>query len=153
MGLRHAVRTCTKPSPLLRGTVFTDRGVYRLGEEVHFKAILRQNTASGVRLLPAGTPVVAHGARRSESPVDERTIKLTAWSSADWTMTLPQDGTLGNYSLRAMLESDRPKPKTPEQDRRRQFEPGEEGGRLRSVPERRPRIISRRRIQAAGLPR
>ena len=30
--------------PMLRGTVFSDRGVYRLGEEVHFKAILRQNT-------------------------------------------------------------------------------------------------------------
>ena len=27
--------TCTKREPLLRGTVFTDRGVYRLGEEVH----------------------------------------------------------------------------------------------------------------------
>ena len=38
--------------PLLRGSVFTDRGVYRLGEEVHFKAILRHNTAAGIRLLP-----------------------------------------------------------------------------------------------------
>ena len=44
-------------APLLRGTVFTDRGVYRLGEEVHFKAILRHNTPDGIRLLPAGTPV------------------------------------------------------------------------------------------------
>jgi uncharacterized protein YfaS (alpha-2-macroglobulin family) len=29
-------------------------------------------------------------------------------------MKLPEDGALGNYSLRAILESDRPKPKTPE---------------------------------------
>ena len=43
--------------PMLRGTVFSDRGVYRLGEEVHFKAILRHNTPQGIRLLPAGTPV------------------------------------------------------------------------------------------------
>ena len=41
--------------PMLRGTVFTDRGVYRLGEEVHFKAILRHNTPQGIRLLRAGT--------------------------------------------------------------------------------------------------
>ena len=47
--------------------------------------------------------------------VDERTIKVNAWSSAEWTFTLPQDGTLGNYSMRAILESDRPKPKTPEE--------------------------------------
>src|SRR5205814_2012404 len=31
--------------PLLRGTVFSDRGVYKLGEEVHFKAILRRDAA------------------------------------------------------------------------------------------------------------
>ena len=38
--------------PVLRGSVFTDRGVYRLGEEVHFKAILRSDTPTGVKLLP-----------------------------------------------------------------------------------------------------
>jgi alpha-2-macroglobulin len=111
--------------PMLRGSVFTDRGVYRLGEEVHFKAILRQNTPSGVRLFPAGTPVVLTIRDSQNRKVDERTVKLTAWSSADWTMTLPQDGALGYYSLRAVLESDRPKPKAPE-ERRRQFEPSEE---------------------------
>ena len=111
-------------SPMLRGTVFTDRGVYRLGEDVHFKAILRQNTASGIRLFPAGTSVLLTVRDSQDRQVDERTVKLTAWSSAEWTMTLPQDGALGNYSLRAILESDRPKPKTPE-ERRRDVEPGE----------------------------
>ena len=48
-------------NPLLRGTVFTDRGVYRLGEEVHFKAILRHDTPTGIRCR---TP-----ARRSTSRV------------------------------------------------------------------------------------
>ncbi|MFN8057743.1 MAG: hypothetical protein U0Q12_01160 [Vicinamibacterales bacterium] len=37
--------------------VFTDRGVYRLAEEVHFKAVLRRDTPSGIQLLPAGTPI------------------------------------------------------------------------------------------------
>ena len=111
--------------PLLRGSVFTDRGVYRLGEEVHFKAVLRQNTASGVGLFPAGTPVVFTIRDSQYRKIDERTVKLTAWSSAEWTMTLPQDGSLGNYSLRAVLESDRPAPKAPEQ-RRREIEPSEQ---------------------------
>jgi hypothetical protein len=111
-------------SPMLRGSVFTDRGVYRLGEEVHFKAVLRQNTASGVRLFPAGTSVVLTVRDSQDRRVDERTVKLTAWSSAEWTMTLPQDGALGTYSLRAILETDRPKPKTPE-ERRSGAEPGE----------------------------
>src|SRR5262249_46024703 len=94
--------------PMLRGTGFTDRGVYRLAEDVHFKAVLRHNTNSGVRLLPAGTPVVITVRDPQNRLVDERTIKVNAWSSADWTMTLPQDGALGHYSIRALLESDRP---------------------------------------------
>ena len=111
-------------SPMLRGSVFTDRGVYRLGEEVRFKAILRQNTPTGIRMLPIGTPVVLTVRDSQNRIIDQRTVKLTAWSSADWTMKLPQDGALGNYSLRAVLESDSPKPKTAEK-RRRDVEPGE----------------------------
>src|SRR5262245_3586915 len=111
-------------SPMLRGSVFTDRGVYRLGEEVRFKAILRQNTPTGIRLLPVGTPVFLTVRDSQNRLIDQRTIKLTAWSSADWTLTLPQDGALGSYSLRAVLESDKPRPKKPE-DRRRELEPSE----------------------------
>ena len=99
--------------PLLRGSVFTDRGVYKLGETVTFKTILRQNTPSGVRLLPEGTPVRISVRDGQNTLVDERTVPLTAWSSAEWTFVLPAEGTLGDYSVRAILESDRPKPPTP----------------------------------------
>jgi alpha-2-macroglobulin len=109
--------------PMLRGTVFSDRGVYRLGEEVHFKAILRQNTPNGIRLLRAGTPVLMTIRDSQYRLVDERTVKINDWSSADWTMTLPADGSLGSYSIRAVLETDRPKPKSPE-DLRPDDEPG-----------------------------
>ena len=121
---------------MLRGTVFTDRGVYRLGEEVHLKADpASQHATAGIRLLPGGTPVLITVRDSQNRLVDERMVKLTPWSSAEWTMTLPQDGALGNYSLRAILESDRPKPKTPE-DRRPgcDAEPGGTG-RVRSVRE------------------
>ncbi|HEX5107051.1 MAG TPA: MG2 domain-containing protein [Vicinamibacterales bacterium] len=103
--------------PLLRGSVFTDRGVYRLGEEVHFKAILRHNTPTGVRLLPENTPVLMTVRDVQNRLVDERVVRVTPWSSAEWTFKLPATGTLGNYSLRAILESDKPKPKTPEERR------------------------------------
>ena len=32
-------------------------------------------------------------------------MRVNAWSSAEWTWTLPVEGSLGNYSLRAILES------------------------------------------------
>ena len=114
-------------NPVLRGTVFTDRGVYRLGEEVHFKAILRHNTPEGVRLLPIGTPVFITVRDAQNKIVDERRVQLSAWSSAEWTWRLPDTGSLGNYSLRAILESDRPKPVTdPQNLRRGRFEMGED---------------------------
>ena len=101
--------------PILRGSVFSDRGVYRLGEEVHFKAVLRHNTPTGgIRLLPEGTRVLISVRNTQNRLIDERVVTLTPWSSAEWTMKLPEDGALGNYSLRAILEADRPKPKTPE---------------------------------------
>ncbi|HSC28280.1 MAG TPA: MG2 domain-containing protein [Vicinamibacterales bacterium] len=109
------MRLDLRESPgLLRGSVFSDRGVYRLGEEVHIKAILRHNTAAGIRLLAEGTPVFASLRDSQDRAVDERTVKVGAWSSAEWKVMLPADGALGHYSLRVMLESDRPKPKAPE---------------------------------------
>jgi uncharacterized protein YfaS (alpha-2-macroglobulin family) len=110
-------------SPLLRGTVFSDRGVYKLGEEVTFKAVLRHNAPEGIKLLQAGTPIFVSVRDGQNRVVDERTIKVNSWSSAEWTLTLPADGTLGNYNVRVMLESDRPKPRTAEQLR-----PGETPG-------------------------
>jgi uncharacterized protein YfaS (alpha-2-macroglobulin family) len=63
--------------PLLRGSVFTDRGVYRLGEEVHFKAILRHNSPAGVRLLPERTAVLMTVRNAQNRLVDERVVRLT----------------------------------------------------------------------------
>ncbi len=104
----------SEAAPLLRGSVFADRGVYRLGEEVHLKAILRENTPSGVRLLQPGTSIFITIRDGQNRRVDERVVKVSGWSSADWTVTLPADGTLGTYSIRAILDADRPKPRTPE---------------------------------------
>ncbi len=82
-------------SPLLRGTVFSDRGVYKLGEEVTFKAVLRHNAPDGIRLLDAGTPIFVSVRDGQNRVVDERTIKVNSWSSAEWTLMLPAEGTLG----------------------------------------------------------
>jgi alpha-2-macroglobulin len=99
--------------PLLRGSVFSDRGVYKLGEEVHLKAILRDNAPTGVHLLAPGTPVLISVRDSRNKIVDERTVKVNAWSTADWTFTLPAEGSLGDYEVRALLERDRPKPQPP----------------------------------------
>jgi uncharacterized protein YfaS (alpha-2-macroglobulin family) len=88
---------------ILRGSVFTDRGVYRPGETMHVKAIVRTDTPNGVRLMPAGSvlDIRVRDARNRE--VDRRTVTLNRWSAAEWSWTVPADATLGNYSVRAMI--------------------------------------------------
>ena len=108
------IRSDLSESPaVLRGSVFTDRGVYRLGEQVHVKAILRSDTNRGIQLLPAGTPVYVTLRDSQYREVETRTIRLNEWSSADWTMNVPAAGSLGNYSLQARLEPPRPAPTAP----------------------------------------
>lgn len=89
--------------PLLRGSVFSDRGVYKLGEEVHFKTVLRSDTANGIVLLPAGTGVEVVLKDSQGDEKDSRRVSLSEWSSADWTFTLPEDGPLGRYEVTAKV--------------------------------------------------
>jgi len=109
-GIRSDIREAT---PQLRGSVFTDRGVYRLGEQVHVKGILRSDTSRGIQLLPAGTPVYVTLRDSQYREIETRTIRVNEWSSADWTFNVPATGSLGNYSLQARLEPPRAEPTAP----------------------------------------
>ena len=90
---------------ILRGSVFTDRGVYRVGEPVQFKLIARLDTPRGVRLLPSGSTVAITVMDARNNQVDARTVKIGRWSSAEWTWTLPAGSGLGQYSISASLPS------------------------------------------------
>ncbi len=94
-------------NPLLRGTVFTDRGVYKLGEEIHMKAVVRSDTPFGIQLLPAGTKLAVVTSDSHAKVIDKRNVELTEWSSASWTVMLPADAPLGNYSVRASIAGQR----------------------------------------------
>jgi uncharacterized protein YfaS (alpha-2-macroglobulin family) len=99
-GLRYSLH---EAEPILRGTVFSDRGVYRLGEEVHLKAILRQDTPNGIRLLAAKTPIDIVVRDSQSKIVDKRTVRVNDWSTTEWTMTVPPEGALGSYSVMARI--------------------------------------------------
>ena len=91
---------------LLRGTVFADRGVYRLGEEVQLKAVLRSDTPAGVAPLAAGTAVEILVKDTQGQEVDRRTVTIGDWSSAEWTLKLPE-GPLGRYEVTAAVAGHR----------------------------------------------
>jgi len=93
--------------PLLRGTIFTDRGVYKPGEEVHAKVVLRSDTPKGMQLLPAGTVVEVAVTDSHSKEVDKRTVTLNGWSTSEWTWTVPADSVLGDYTISAKVASQR----------------------------------------------
>lgn len=87
--------------PLLRGSVFTDRGVYKLAEEVHFKAVVRNDTARGMKLLAKATPLKVQVTDSQGKSQDERTLPVSEWGTAEWTWKLPADAPLGTYTVSA----------------------------------------------------
>ncbi|MGH9441494.1 MAG: alpha-2-macroglobulin family protein [Thermoanaerobaculia bacterium] len=87
--------------PILRGSIFTDRGVYKPGEQVHFKAVFRSDTAEGMNLLPPASAVSLKVTDSQGKEIDARTILAGKWSSSDGVFTLPEDGPLGSYRLAA----------------------------------------------------
>ncbi|HEV8434036.1 MAG TPA: MG2 domain-containing protein, partial [Thermoanaerobaculia bacterium] len=93
--------------PVLRGTIFTDRGVYKPGEEIHAKVVLRTDTPIGIELLPAGTKVDIVTTDSRNQQVDTRTVTLGEWSSGEWTWTIPNDASLGEYYVRATVANQR----------------------------------------------
>jgi uncharacterized protein YfaS (alpha-2-macroglobulin family) len=108
-----------QPESLLRGTVFTDRGVYRLGEEVHFKAVLRRDTGRSIEMLSASTPVRVLLFDSRNNQIDKRTIQVGDWSSAEWTFKLPASGSLGDYRIQAYLEPDKAASSPSEEEKKR----------------------------------
>jgi uncharacterized protein YfaS (alpha-2-macroglobulin family) len=93
--------------PLLRGTIFTDRGVYKLGEEVHLKSVLRTDTPNGVQLLPPNTNVTVVTRDAHDKEVDRRTITTNEWSTGEWTWKVPADGVLGTYRVMGRIAGQR----------------------------------------------
>ena len=99
----------TEATDILRGSVFTDRGVYKAGETVQFKLIARLDTPRGIRLLPSGSDIDITIRDARNQNVDTRTVRIGRWSSAEWTWTLPAGATLGNYRIDAQLPLGKPK--------------------------------------------
>jgi uncharacterized protein YfaS (alpha-2-macroglobulin family) len=107
----------SEAEPLLRGTVFSDRGVYKLGEEIHFKAVLRRDTPSGIQIIPGGTPLHVVMKDSRDQVVDRRTVAMNAWSTTEWTVKLAANGSLGNYQIEVALDKESLQEKTPEPPR------------------------------------
>jgi alpha-2-macroglobulin len=97
----------SEADPQLRGKVFADRGVYKLGEEVHFKLIARADTPDGMKLLAPGSKVQVTLRDSHSNEIDTRTLDIGAWSSAEWTYRIPASAPLGDYYVQVKSKEHR----------------------------------------------
>jgi hypothetical protein len=91
-------RTSSSELPLgwLAG-IFTDRAVYRKGEQVTLKAIVRAESPDGPVFLNPTAAVSAEIRNDRGAVVDRRTFTAGEWSSVGWTWQVPADARLGHY--------------------------------------------------------
>ncbi len=76
--------------------LFTERGVYRPGETVHLKGIIR-DPRTGQARIPAGEKVRLKAYDNREREILSRDVTLSAYGSIDADIALPK-GTLGTYT-------------------------------------------------------
>ena len=84
------------------GMIFTDRGIYRPGDEVKLKAIFREEAHPGTR-TPAGRTVDLVVDSADGEEIQKRSVVLSAYGTASIDFKLPDAGRLGTYSIHAAL--------------------------------------------------
>jgi alpha-2-macroglobulin len=91
------------PNRNLKGYTYTDRPVYRPGDTVHFKTIIRAQTPSGY-VIPRGEDLRLE--MRDPQTYDviwTQSIKLSDMGSAYWNYAVPADAHLGSYYLNIQM--------------------------------------------------
>ncbi len=94
--VRSAYGTARYP---LAAAVFTERGIYRPGEPLYAKAIVRAGTLGKLVVPPRSDSLrwVFHD--REGGTLKSATVAPSAFGTSDQTLTLPADLALGNYSV------------------------------------------------------
>jgi len=87
------------PNRNLKGYTYTDRPVYRPGDTVHFKTIIRAQTPSGY-IIPHGEDLkLEMRDPQSYQVIWTQSIKLSDMGTAFWNYPIPADAHLGSYYL------------------------------------------------------
>lgn len=84
--------------PVAQGLVFTDRGIYRPGEQVFVKGILRTRSQGHIA-LPEGRKVEVQLSDAKGAKISTQTVALTEFGGFSLPLTLPADGGLGSWAV------------------------------------------------------
>jgi len=99
---RYGVRYESKPAPeVIKGSVFTDQGIYRAGDEVRAKGIVRGRKLGEHWKVVGGMPLRVSVVDGMGQTVYSDTLALNSWGAFDIAFDLDSDASLGYYSIRS----------------------------------------------------
>jgi alpha-2-macroglobulin len=93
----------TGPDRNLKGYTYTDRPVYRPGDVVHFKAIVRSESISGYQIPQDRELRLELRDPQSYQTIWQQTVALSDLGTAHWDYAIPADANLGFYYLSMQL--------------------------------------------------
>ncbi|MEP6832251.1 MAG: MG2 domain-containing protein [Gemmatimonas sp.] len=83
----------------LAGALFTERGIYRPGDQVYAKAIMRQGPLGSLNAPGPRDSVRWIMRDREDAPQVTADVALSDFGTSDRVFTLPADAPLGNYQV------------------------------------------------------
>jgi uncharacterized protein YfaS (alpha-2-macroglobulin family) len=87
------------PNRNLKGYTYTDRPVYRPGDTVHFKTIVRSQSPSGYTIPKGQELSLQMRDPQTYEVMWTQTVKLSDMGTANWNYAIPADAKLGSYYL------------------------------------------------------
>ena len=86
--------------------VYTDRPIYRPGQTVFFKAIVRSDDDAIIDILPAGTPVTVRIRDARDNVVQTQALTTNDFGTVDGQFQLAEGAMLGNYAVEIDLDGE-----------------------------------------------
>ena len=87
------------PDASLSAYTYTDRPVYRPGDTVHFKSIVRAQTMNGYVIPQSRDLRLEMRDPRDYKTIWQQTVKLSDMGTAEWNYVIPAEANLGTYYL------------------------------------------------------
>ena len=85
------------------GAVFTERGIYRPGERVYAKAIVRDGLLGALRAPAAGDSIRWQFHDREGKPLQETTVTLSSFGTSSRSYVVPTAAGIGEYRVDVQL--------------------------------------------------
>lgn len=82
-----------------RAYVYTDRPIYRPGQTVYYKAILRYDEDAQISVIAMGTPIVVTVRDARGNKVQTTTLLSNDFGTISGQFTIAEGGSLGSYSV------------------------------------------------------